>query len=320
MKKFIFLLMSIAMLGNMNAEAQILKDLARKAARQAKESVEDRASEEAEKKVEEEVDEQVNKTIDKLLESDSTNNEEEGTTHDQPSNSGSSDRAAAIMKAMGVETTDIPHKDVYKFNAEIVSITEVTNENGQKETPVESKMLMNADNSDILFTMKGEKDEGVSIIDKENACALILTQKDNKKTGLAIRVNPDNPEESMDEIPGMGTKYEDPNETVDECELKKTGKTKVISGYKCSEYRCETTDEVQVAWLTTELDSDKRFNNMEWFNRYVNNELGGVVMSYETHSKTDQSSTIMTIKSIDWDKSNSFSTEGYEISSFSYNK
>ncbi|HKK81236.1 MAG TPA: DUF4412 domain-containing protein, partial [Prolixibacteraceae bacterium] len=300
MKKFMFLLMSFVMFGSLDAEAQILKDIARKAARQAKESVEDRASDEAEKKVEEEVDEQVNKAIDKLLESDSTSNKKDGATQDEPSNSSSPDRTAAIMKAMGVETTDIPHKDVYKFNAEIVSMTEITNENGQKEPPVESKMLVNADNSDILFTIKGEKDEGVSIIDKDNACALILALKDGKKTGLAMRVNPDNPENSMDDIPGMEMGYEDPDETENECELEKTGKTKGISGYRCSEYRCETADEIQIAWVTTELDTNKRFNNMEWFNRYINNEPGGVIMSYETHSKTDQSSSIMTIKSIDW--------------------
>ncbi|MDA3816415.1 MAG: hypothetical protein PF486_03495 [Prolixibacteraceae bacterium] len=314
MKKLVFLFISIFILGSISAEAQILRNIARKAARQAKESVEDRASEEAEK----EVDEQVNKAIDKILESDSTKSKKEEEVQNEPSSSKSSDRASAIMKAMGVETTDIPHKDMYKFNAEIISVTEVTNESGKKEQPVESKMLMNADNSDILFTMKSNKEDGVSIIDKENACALILAEKDGEKTGLALRVNPDNPEESVDEIPGMKMNHKETG-VEDDCQPVKTSKTKTISGYKCNEYRCENDDEIQIAWITNEVDTDKRFNNMEWFNQYVSNELGGVIMSYENHSKTDQSSTVMTIKSIDWDKSSSFSTEGYEISSFSYN-
>ncbi|HKM92743.1 MAG TPA: DUF4412 domain-containing protein, partial [Prolixibacteraceae bacterium] len=109
-------------------------------------------------------------------------------------------------------------------------------------------------------------------------------------------------------------------EEAPECEMTKTGRTKTISGYKCSEFRCEIDSEIEVAWITKDFSASKNniFGQTPWGSAFSKSMLDGMIMQYKTTSKLDKSSSIMTVKSIDSNKKNSFSTTGYEISSLSF--
>jgi hypothetical protein len=310
MKKLIIVFLAMIMVTSVNA--QILRSIARSAVNQAKNSAENRAEKEVDKKV----DEEVNKSVDKMLESDSTDNKK---STQKASEDQDSVRASKFMTKLGISTKEVKHKDVYKFSSQIVMVMQATDSNGKKQDPGEYISCFDETTSDVSFVMGNQKDgSSTTIIDQENKCMLMLTDKDGKKTGFASKFDTDaKAKPATDEKPGTAQKSE-PAE--DDCKLTKTGKTQSISGYNCSEYRCENSEAISIAWVTKDFSSknNKLFGNNAMGKSYKTEGLDGMVMQYETHSKKDKSSSIMTVKSIDMKKSSSFSTAGYEISNFSF--
>jgi hypothetical protein len=306
MKKLIFVVFALIFVSSVNA--QVLRNIARSAVNQAKNSAENRAEKEVDKKV----DEEVNKSIDKMLESDSTKNKK---STQKVSENQDSVRASKFMKKLGVSTEAVKYKDVYKFSSEITMVIQATNSDGKKQEPAEYVSRFDETSSDASFVLgTKEGSSTTTIMDSGNKCMLILSISDGKKAGFASKFDPDANVKAPEEKTGTAQKI------VDDCKLTKTGKTQSISGYNCSEYRCETADVTTIVWTTKDFSAknNKLFGSNAMGKSYKTDGLDGMVIQYETHSKTDKSSSIMTIKSIDMKKSSSFSTAGYEISSFSF--
>lgn len=305
MKKLIFVVFALIFVSSVNA--QILRNIARSAVNQAKNSAENRAEKEVDKKV----DEEVNKSIDKMLESDSTKNKK---STQKVSENQDSVRASKFMNKLGISTAAVPHKEEYKFTGQIVTTMEVTDAKGEKSPASEFVTCFNEKSSDAMMKIKGDDNKSVTttIVDVENKCMMLLTESDGSKSGFAMKFDPNSTQTST---AGQTSKGEE------ECTPAKTGNTKSISGYKCSEYRCETKDAITVAWVSKDFSAanNQLFGQSGSKNKLNTNGFDGMVMQYEFRSKNDKSSTTMTVKSIDTNKSSSFSTAGYQISNFSFN-
>jgi hypothetical protein len=313
MKKLVIVTIALAL--SISGQSQILRSIVNSAKNQAVNSATNKASE----KVNKEVDKGVNKMFDDAIKEDSIKKSKEKPDQNSTGQGGGDQPPASMskfMKSMGMSTEEVKHKDVYKFSSEIIMTMQATDGDGKKQEPAEYVSRFDEATSDASFVLgTKEGSSTTTIIDQENTCMLILTEKDGKKTGLASKFDPT--AKAPEEKPGKAQK----GETIqDDCLLAKTGKTQTISGYNCSEYRCESSESISIVWVTKDFSAknNKLFGNNAMGKTYKTEGLDGMVIQYETHSKTDKSSSIMTIKSIDMKKSSSFSTAGYEISSFSF--
>lgn len=294
MKKIIFI--SIILFGlSLVAEAQSLDGLLRKAKRGVGNAAED--------KVEKVAEQEASKFLDKLFQEDSTKSEE------TQQKTASSDYSR-LMKSLGVNS-HVEKKDLYRFDSQTKMIFESTDKKGKEQDPVNFLIQSNENNGDLLFNFINEEGQTATFIsDMDNEVTLMLTEKDGVKSGLATTID-------INDIKIDDESTSDSND--DDC-FAKTGKSRKISGYLCNEYRCENDDEIISAWLTTELKmkNNQMFGNNPFGANYKQGRMKGMIIEYNYVSKTDKSSSKMLITNIDEKKSSSFSTEGYEIISFSY--
>ncbi len=295
------------------SQAQILRNIARSAVNSAKNSAEDRVEKEVDKKVEKEV----NKLFDKALEKDSTKSS--ATNPAEKSGSSKSDEPqdmSNIMKKLGVNTENVKYKESYKFNSQIVTEIIMTDADGKKAKPSEYVMGFNESTSDLMMKMNEQSNSTTTIIDTENSCMLMLTDSEGKKSGFASKFDPNAKAPQGGQMPDSKTT----EEKTEDCKMTKTGNSKTISGYSCNEYRCETSDEISVAWVTKDISAsnNKMFKNSTFGSSFVTDGFEGMVIQYEFKSKKDKSETVTTVKSIDMNKQSSFSTKGYSVSSFSF--
>jgi len=312
MKKLVLIVFVI--LFYLPGQSQILRSIANSAAHQAKSTAADKASE----KVNKEVDKGVSKFFDGLAKEDTTQKVKETPGKAAPENGNQAPASVNnFMKRMGVSTEVPPHKELYKFSAQIVSITEGTDEKGKKIDPVESTIAFDEKTSDAMFKTKTQGNSSNAILDSENSCMIMLNEADGQKTGFATKFTMgQNGQAKAPNTTEAEGKDEEP-----ECKMAKTGKTKNISGFNCSEYRCETEKEISVAWITKDFSAknNKIFGSSAFGANYKTEGFDGMVIQYEFYSKSDKSSSIMTIKSIDMNKSSSCSLAGYQISGLNIN-
>jgi hypothetical protein len=313
MKKLLFVTFAIIFVTSVNA--QVLKNIARGAGNKVLNSAGNRAD----KEVDKQIDKGVNKFFDKLIKEDTTKTKENATTGTAPTDTttgGNREAPASVnkfMKSFGISNEAVAHKDVYSFTGQITMTMEATDSDGKKAPVSEYVTCINDKTSDAMFktSAKDNSSETSTIIDSENKCMLMLTDSKGKKTGFATKFDPNSSKNNnMEEKPA--------SKTEESCTPAKTGNTKTISGYNCTEYRCEDKDGIIVVWTTKDFSASNNsiFSQNAVGKKYKTDGLEGMVIQYETHSKTDKSSSIMTIKDIDMSKSSSFSTVGYEISSF----
>jgi hypothetical protein len=313
MKKLIFVAFALIFVSSVNA--QLLRSIANSATNHAKNAAENKAIE----KADDEAEKGVNKLFDNLTKKDSTKKAAQEKPAPNSGEQGGKDQPpqgmSNFMKSMGMNTEEVKHKEVYKFSSEITMVIQATDAKGKKQDPAEYVSRFDETSSDASFVL-GNKEGSTTttIMDTENKCMLILTESDGKKTGIASKIDPGTTKPAAEEKQGTAQK------PIEECKFSKTGKTQSISGYSCSEYSCETSEAISIAWTTKDFsaNNNKIFGSSATGKAYKTEGLDGMVIQYETHSKTDKSSSIMTIKSIDMKKSSSFSTVGYEISSFSF--
>jgi hypothetical protein len=305
MKKLLIVTLAIILTSSLNA--QILRNIARSAGNQAKNSAENKASEEVNKQV----DKSVNKFFDNLVKEDTTKKSKPQPTNAPQggqANGGGNDQPPAglsnFMKSLGVSTEVPPHKDAFKFTGQITSVIEGTDGSGEKTAPIESTICFDEGTTDAMFRSKVQGNSSAIVMDQANSCMIMLNE--SEKTGLISKLDLSGQAGSTQ----TGTAAQE-----DDCKMTKTGKTKSVSGYNCSEYRCENADGISIAWTTNDFGSkiNKILGSSSTGTAYKTEGVEGMVIQYEFHSKSDKSSSIMTIKSIDMKKSSSISLAGYQF-------
>lgn len=295
--KLLFTLLVALFLIPINTEAQLLKNINRRAQRAA----EDVAARKLVQKGEQEAE----KALDSLLKIE---NEE---------NSGDAGYGSLMMQ----NTEDLPIRDVYDFETkvnyqmEVVSNGETSNmnyglwfskDNEYMATELENPDSNNSNNSGQAISM-------ITVLDDENQLMVMLMEE--QKIGQVM---------SMDQMKDV---IEEEN-TADQANtdfnaLKKTGRTKSILGYSCEEFTSENDGTKISLWVSNEVELFKKnmFYNLSkslggnTFKHIPSDAKGFMMeMDYENTKSGDKSK--MTVVEIQ-EKSKSIHTKDFQYMNLS---
>ena len=252
--KIILVFLTFTFLSASPASSQIWKKYAKEKEKYAK----NRAADKADQKVDNTIDKGIDKAFEgvgnmfKKGKSDDDQNNEDQSVNDESGNSSEhQDQAQAernrklMEKFMG--GGDVKTEDSYTFKYHMKTKSTSYNKNG-KET-ASSVMVMSYPGKDHSYmSMKTDTNLSRVIMDFTNKVMLSFTQQHNvvaiKMDGMDSLVN----NVAEDENSQAVTSTSDPGFTY-----KKTGRTKMIAGYKCEEVITETDESKSDIWITKDL-------------------------------------------------------------------
>ena len=311
--KVAFLLLFLALLVQPAHGQKLLKRLQEK----AKEKMEQKAEERVEKKVDEKIDESLDK-IEESLEGDSTN--ESNTTENSSSNDRDDkmqQRMSGLLKGMGMSGEPVPVEDKYDFDYKIQMHIESYDKQGKQESTGEFITHLNPQNQSMAYEFvsgdMAKNGQGMFIIDAENGAMIILN--DDEKSGIVYgigsfmqSIGETYTDEEMEDSPE--TYLANPN-------VKKTGKTKTIAGYKCEEY-VYTDEENRTKsniWITKDLkmNSHDFFSTLFKTNLYSHGMGWGYMMEATTQNLDNDEKTMMQVTDVDDNSNVSFSLSNYQV-------
>jgi hypothetical protein len=279
-----------------------------------REKVEERVEKKVEEKAEEKVDEAIDKQLDKL---------EEALEDSAKANSPATDeerrqRMQNIMKGFGMSGEPVPVADNYQFDQMIQMHVESFDTNGNKESEGEFITHLSPNSKSMAYQMisgdMGDPGQGMFIIDAENSATIILSEEDGKKTGIVY---------------GLGTFFQTMGESIEEDadldetpesylanpNVKKTGRTKNIAGYKCEEYKYSDETSESNIWITKDLKMNTRdfFSTLFKTSLYSHGIPWGYMMEVTTNDKETGEKSFMQVTKVDDNSNKKFSLAEYEI-------
>jgi hypothetical protein len=223
----------------------------------------------------------------------------------------------AYMKMFGL-TDNVPHEDVYNFDAYIQMELSTYKKNGDLDEQTEFENYMHKEDADYAMVSKDGKDQSTIIFDTKNLAMLILTDSDGEKTGFATTIDPETWAQVAVDLGGEEAESEEPVNWEDYKPVK-TGKTKTILGYTCDEYLVEDEDSEVHMWVSEELGKELRKEWMKNQQTFGNTfayawALNGMVLEYDAIEKNGEKE-VMLVKDIDLNHSHSVNTKDYAIMS-----
>jgi len=220
-----------------------------------------------------------------------------------------------MMDALGL-TGNVDYEPSYSFDAYIQMEISNYKKNGSLDDQMMYDNYVNKTKADYAMVFKNDNDQSTIVFDTKNSAMLILTDSDGEKTGFATTIDP----EAMADL---AEEYAEEEETVDLDEaynIKKTGKSKNILGYKCDEYLTEDESTEIHMWVSEELGKDMRkewLKNKQTFGAMFSHAyaLNGMVLEYDLLDKENGKKTVMLVTKIDMNHSHSVATGGYSVMS-----
>ncbi|MCG6188378.1 DUF4412 domain-containing protein [Maribellus maritimus] len=291
----------------------ILKRLKQK----AQEKIEEKVEERAEEKMDEKIDESLDKIEDSMEKNDSETAGSEESSADRSAKM--QNRMQGLLKGMGMSGEPVPVADNYNFDYKIQMHIESYDKKGKQESTGEFITHLNPKTKSMAYEfVSGDmaKDgQGMFIIDAENDAMIILNDEKGEKTGIVY---------------GIGSFFQTIGETYIDEELedtpdnylanpnvKKTGKTKNIAGYKCEEY--VYTDEENKTKSNIWITKDLKMNTQDFFstlfktNLYSHGMGWGYMMEATTENLENNEKTTMQVTEVDNNSNVSFSLGNYQI-------
>ncbi|MEI7525068.1 MAG: DUF4412 domain-containing protein [Mariniphaga sp.] len=216
---------------------------------------------------------------------------------------------------------DLKYKDDYSFSSRLYMVMETYN---KKETMKIDLFMYFSGNSPSVgmetksFTDKEGKTAPIAssmVMDGENKCFIILTDMGGTKMGMisAIPDETNKPEEK-------------PDHKMKLADLKKTGNTKEIAGYKCDEYVYTDSENKSTGklWFTKDvnLKIDKRGwskTGMGTYYGYSEFE-GGIILGNEAYDGNGKLTMKSEAKEINPNFSHSISVKGYALRQMNFNQ
>lgn len=210
---------------------------------------------------------------------------------------------------------NVPHRDVYKFDASIVMLMEIY-EKGEKEASsvVEYTTYISTGSEDVAIEIRPVSGEAASssggaavmqmIYDKENNCMLMLTSMGTQNTAIAS---------NLDEALAETEETEEDLYDTENPTYTKTGETKMISGYKCDGYLLEDGENRVKMWVTKDVPFKASTREMRKAGvpaYYEGPFDGGMIMEMESF-ENDVRTMTMTVKDISDRANKSIPLTGY---------
>jgi hypothetical protein len=238
------------------------------------------------------------------------------------SGSGSNDvMSRGIMGKMGISMERPANvKDKYDYTGNLVMTVQTWNENGDTDGEVLYTTHYTKDNKGYAmdFTSK-DKGDSKMIFDNDNQIMIILGDNGKDKSGIvmAMAVN-----DSLAAAEKKNTTETNNTAAVGNTDyytnFKKTGRTKVISGYSCEEFVFEDTENKASYWITNDLPAElwsKMFNANTIASVYAGRP-NGFIMEWNNEKKNTKEKSQMVVKEVNKNKSASISTIGYNFISY----
>ncbi len=269
-----------------------------------------KAQEKLNEKLQQETEDQVNKEIDKQIGID------DAEKRDSVNAERSQRRMNSVLKNLGINGEPIPIADNYHFTQAIEMHLETYYADGKKNSDGDFITLLNKDMKSMAYQATSgemaEKSKGIFIMDVENKATIILSDDGINKTGIVF---------GLDSLTGAtkpgieNTEIEDtPEYYAAHPNIKKTGKTKSIAGYKCEQYILTDEDSEAEVWLTRDL----KMKTYDFFSTVFKIEMAatgmgwGYLMESTTKEKTGEKS-FMQVTKIDPNANKSFRMSDYQI-------
>lgn len=311
-KIFLLLFLASAVTINYNVDAQVVGKYLEKKLKQAT----NRAGEKADQEVTEEMNEQVDKGVESIFDNifNDTGEEGESTSGSSgPNNKNSSEAlSAAMMKSMGISMDPANIEENYTYSGNILMTVQSWDSEGNTDGELDYKTYMSDNYSGFAMEFTKNDQHSTMVFDTKNGAMIILSESNGQKTGIVTSY-------AIDSL--MESDYTE--ETVEDYSiynqnLKKTGKTKTVAGYKCDEYRYEDEEIEGSVWMTDELPAEL------WARMFSANVIaasnigayGGFVMEMEQIDKENQYKTFMQVREVNENQPTTISTAGYQMMSF----
>ena len=281
----------------------------------AKEKVENRMEQKVEEKADEKIDEEIDKLFDSLEgEADKDAEEASGSTSDAARQA----RMQRIMKGFGMSGEPVPVAENYRFNNLIQMHVESYDKNGKKISEGEFITHLDPDSKSMAYQMlsgdMAQEGQGMFIIDAQNDAMIILNDENNEKTGIVY---------------GMGTFFQTLGESYEEevelsetpesylanPNVKKTGRSKTISGYKCDEYVYSDEESESNIWITTDMKLNTRdfFSTLFKTSLYSHGMPWGYMMAVSTTDKDTGEKSVMEVTKVDEKSNVNFALGEYQM-------
>ena len=190
--------------------------------------------------------------------------------------------------------------------------------NGNKESEGEFITHLNSNTKSMAYqalSKENNSEQGLFIIDAENSATIILSEDNGEKTGIVYGMNAF--------FKTMGESYSDDEEYLAETpetymanpDVKKTGRTKTIAGYKCEEYIHEDESSKSHIWITKKL----KLNTEDFLSAIFKTSIAahgmgwGYMMESTSVDKETGEKSIMKVTRVDKNSNVKFSLSDYEI-------
>jgi len=302
----ILLLISVTLFISEMASSQSLLD-----------RVKQKAKDKIEKRMDDKIDQKIDKSLDKVENAlDSLSSSKPGTNDGKSREAAKQNRMNSMLKGMGMSGDPVPVENSYSFNKLVQMHIEMYDSEENKTSNSEFITRLNPDKGSLAYEVvsddRNNNDQGLFIIDTKNKAMILLSDKDGEKTGVVY---------------GMGTFFEDikdddsqtdedtENMEVQHPEIKNTGKTKNIAGYKCQQYLYNTDDVDSEFWITDELKtSDRDFFSTLFKTSAMTYGMGyGYVMESTSKDKATGNTSKMQVTKVDNNASSTFNLSSYQI-------
>jgi hypothetical protein len=282
----------------------IMKGLKDKAMQKIENKVEERANE----KVDQEIDKQLDKAEDALFKNDN-----KSTTENK-----NEQRMTDLIRKMGVGGEPVPIEDSYTFNNLVQMHIESFDGSGKKTSDGEFITYLSSNSKSMAYEfISGDlADPGVGmiIVDAANKATIMLSEENSQKTGLVY---------------GLGTFFESvESESMEDLDLsetpetflanpnvEKTGRTKIIEGFKCEEYKYTDENSVSNFWITQDIKMNTKdfFSTLFKTSLYSHGMAWGYMMETTTVNRKNGEKSSMTVTRVDKNTNINFAMSDYQI-------
>ena len=312
MKKLVFLTAICLFLAA--AEETQAQGLLKKLSNKAKETIEKKVEKKAEDKVEEEVGKKVDETfesMEKETEAEEQEKQEQEATN-EPRGMGA---LKGMLGKMGMDTTPVEVEDNYTFTSNVKMLMESYKSNGELESKGDINSFFNESSNTFAYEITDQKNkdqgEAFMIYDQKNKASIILSEKDGKKQGIVTGINLSMSQENMQTLDDV----DDQDLTALNANIKKTGKTKTILGYKCSEYKYKDKEVESTFWMTK--DKVWKVNNMMSAiyksSQYSSGFPAGFMMEMESNNLQTKEKNILKVTEVNEHIKKTVSLSDYEV-------
>lgn len=281
------------------------------------EKVQEKVEEKVEERADQKVDEAIDKQLDKIEESLENKSDSDADNTENSADRNREQRMQNILKGLGVSGEPVPVADSYVFDHLIEMHVESFDKKGKKESEGEFITHLSPNSKSMAYQVvsgdMGNPGQGMFIIDAENGATIIISEENGEKTGIVYgmgaffsSIGETYEEETMNETPEAY--LANPN-------VKKTGRTKTIAGYKCEEYKFDDEDTESEVWITRDLKMNTQdfFSTLFKTNLYARGVPWGYMMEATSVDKKSGEKSVMQVTRVDSNSNTRFNMADYQI-------